>query len=95
MCGRGPSAPISPITYLHLPWPQVARAATGVRQGGTLLRIGHDAVDPEHGHSSPQDSRVLYTAEQVVGLWRPYADILRAETVTRQVTDAFVHALRQ
>ncbi|MFC8513934.1 class I SAM-dependent methyltransferase [Streptomyces sp. NPDC057257] len=96
------------IAYLHLPWPQMTqvltRAATAVRQGGTLLLVGHDAANPEHGHGGPQDPRVLYTAEQVADLWRPYADIVRAETVTRQVTDAdgnsrtaldaFVHAVR-
>ncbi|WP_327370382.1 class I SAM-dependent methyltransferase [Streptomyces sp. NBC_01217] len=79
------------IAYLHLPWPDMAqvlpRAATAVREGGTLLLVGHDAANPEHGHGGPQDPRVLYTAEQVAGLWRPYADILRAETVTRAVTD--------
>ncbi|MGW2523739.1 class I SAM-dependent methyltransferase [Streptomyces sp. NPDC001617] len=79
------------IAYLHLPWPDMAqvltRAATAVRSGGTLLLVGHDAANPEHGHGGPQDPRVLYTAEQVAGLWRPYADILRAETVTRPVTD--------
>ncbi|MCI3276672.1 hypothetical protein [Streptomyces cylindrosporus] len=82
----------------------MTRAATAVRQGGTLLLVGHDAANPEHGHGGPQDPRVLYTAEQVADLWRPYADIVRAETVTRQVTDAdgnsrtaldaFVHAVR-
>jgi SAM-dependent methyltransferase len=79
------------IAYLHLPWPQVAellpRAATAVRKGGTLLLVGHDAANPEHGHGGPQDPRVLYTTEQVAEMWRPYADILRAETVTRPVTD--------
>ncbi|WP_329530971.1 methyltransferase domain-containing protein [Streptomyces sp. NBC_01450] len=80
------------FAYLHLPWPDMAqvlpRAASAVREGGTLLLVGHDAANPEHGHGGPQDPRVLYTAEQVADLWRPYADILRAETVTRPVTDA-------
>ncbi|WP_262063321.1 class I SAM-dependent methyltransferase [Streptomyces sp. STR69] len=80
------------IAYLHLPWPEMAqvlpRAATVVRRGGTLLLVGHDAANPEHGHGGPQDPRVLYGAGQVADLWRPYADILRAETVTRPVTDA-------
>ncbi|MCH0568872.1 class I SAM-dependent methyltransferase [Streptomyces sp. MUM 136J] len=78
------------IAYLHLPWPDMAqilpRAAAAVRSGGTLLLVGHDAANPERGHGGPQDPRVLYTAEQVADLWRPYADILRAETVTRPVT---------
>ena len=80
------------IAYLHLPWDQMTRllgqAAHAVRAGGTLLLVGHDAANPEHGHGGPQDPRVLYTAEQVADLWRPYADILRAEAVTRPVTGA-------
>ncbi|MCA2201216.1 bifunctional 2-polyprenyl-6-hydroxyphenol methylase/3-demethylubiquinol 3-O-methyltransferase UbiG [Streptomyces sp. SMS_SU21] len=80
------------IAYLQVPWPQLAevlsRAATAVRTGGTLLLVGHDAANLEHGHGGPRDPGVLYTAEQVAGVWRPYADIVRAETVTRPVTDA-------
>ncbi|MFI6467967.1 class I SAM-dependent methyltransferase [Streptomyces sp. NPDC050538] len=97
------------IAYLHLPWPEMSqvlpRAATAVRKGGTLLLVGHDAANPEHGHGGPQDPRVLYSAGRVADLWRPYADILRAETVTRPVTgaaggsrtalDALVHAVRR
>ncbi|WNZ07656.1 class I SAM-dependent methyltransferase [Streptomyces sp. 11x1] len=97
------------IAYLHLPWPEMAevlpRAAAAVRSGGTLLLVGHDAANPEHGYGGPQDPRVLYTAEQVADLWRPYADILRAETASRRVTDAeggsrtaldaLVHAVRR
>ncbi|WP_329532016.1 methyltransferase domain-containing protein [Streptomyces sp. NBC_01450] len=77
------------IAYLQLPWPQVSQvlrlAATAVRSGGTLLLVGHDASNREHGFGGPQDPRVLYTAEQVAAEWRPYARILRAETVTRPV----------
>ncbi|WP_328432185.1 MULTISPECIES: class I SAM-dependent methyltransferase [unclassified Streptomyces] len=80
------------IAYLHLPWPEMAqilpRVATAVRRGGTLLLVGYDAANPEHGHGGPQDPRVLYSPGQVADLWRPYADILRAEAVTRPVTDA-------
>ncbi|MFJ9633949.1 class I SAM-dependent methyltransferase [Streptomyces sp. NPDC101175] len=80
------------IAYLHLPWPELAQvltgAATAVRRGGTLLLVGHDAANPEHGHGGPQDPRVLHSAAQVADLWRPYADILRSETVIRPVTDA-------
>jgi SAM-dependent methyltransferase len=80
------------ISYLHLPWPRMAgvlsRAATCVRAGGTLLLVGHDAANAARGHGGPQDPGVLYTPEQVAGLWRPSADIVRAETVARPVTDA-------
>ncbi|MEU9242854.1 class I SAM-dependent methyltransferase [Streptomyces sp. NPDC048385] len=97
------------IAYLHLPWPQLAqvlaRAADAVRSGGTLLLVGHDAANPEHGYGGPRDPGVLYSAEQVADLWRPYAEILRAGTVTRPVTgtegdsrtalDALVRAVRR
>lgn len=80
------------ISYLHLPWPRMARvltrAADCVRTGGTLLLVGHDAANPARGHGGPQDPGVLYTPEQVADLWRPLADIVRAETVARPVTDA-------
>ncbi|MFJ9539746.1 class I SAM-dependent methyltransferase [Streptomyces sp. NPDC101225] len=96
------------VAYLHLPWPDMARvltrAVSAVRAGGSLLLVGHDAANPRHGHGGPQDPRVLYTAQQVADLWRPHADILRAETVDRPVTDAegagrtaldaLVHAVR-
>ncbi|WP_369029811.1 class I SAM-dependent methyltransferase [Streptomyces adonidis] len=79
------------IAYLHLPWPDMTqvltRAAAAVRSGGTLLLVGHDAANPEHGYGGPQDPRVLYTPERVTDLWRPHAEILRAETVSRPVTD--------
>lgn len=78
------------IAYLQLPWPRMAevltRAATSVRTGGTLLLVGHDAANLDHGHGGPQDPGVLYTPEQVAARWRPHADILRADTVTRPVT---------
>ncbi|MFI8231277.1 class I SAM-dependent methyltransferase [Streptomyces sp. NPDC085900] len=80
------------ISYLHLPWPEMARvltrAAVCVRAGGTLLLVGHDAANPARGHGGPQDPGVLYTPEQVADLWRPSADIVRSETVARPVTDA-------
>ena len=76
-----------------------------MREDGTLLLVGHHAGHPERGYGGPQDPHVLYTAEQVADLGRPYADIRRAETVTRPVTDAegnshtaldtLVHAVRR
>ncbi|MEV7784601.1 class I SAM-dependent methyltransferase [Streptomyces sp. NPDC088106] len=84
------------IAYLQLPWPQLAgvlsRAATAVRAGGTLLLVGHDAANLDHGYGGPRDPGVLHTAEQVAGVWRPYADIVRAETAGRPVVDPEGHS---
>ncbi|MFF7241738.1 hypothetical protein [Streptomyces collinus] len=52
------------------------------------LLVGHDAANLRQGHGGPQDPRVLYTAEQVAAVWRPYADMVRAEAVERPVTSA-------
>ncbi|KUN82193.1 methyltransferase [Streptomyces bungoensis] len=95
------------IAYLHLPWQQMEhvlrQAARAVRPGGTLLLVGHDAANLRQGHGGPQDPRVLYTPEQVAAVWRPYADIVRADTAERPVTtpdgprtalDALVRAVR-
>ncbi|MFF1272227.1 class I SAM-dependent methyltransferase [Streptomyces marokkonensis] len=84
------------IAYLQVPWPQLAevlsRAATAVRTGGTLLLVGHDAANLHHGHGGPRDPDVLCTADQVAGVWRPYADVVRAETVARPVVDTEGHS---
>lgn len=64
------------------------RAATAVREGGAPPLVGHDAANLEHGHGGPQDPHVPHTAEQVADPWWPYADILRAETVSRPVNNA-------
>ncbi|WP_149546851.1 class I SAM-dependent methyltransferase [Streptomyces marokkonensis] len=84
------------IAYLQVPWPQLAevlsRAATAVRTGGTLLLVGHDAANLDHGHGGPRDPDVLCTADQVAGVWRPYADVVRAETVARPVVDTEGHS---
>jgi len=84
-----PAYDLALIAYLQVPWPQLAQvlrlAATAVRSGGTLLLVGHDASNLEHGFGGPQDPRVLCTAEQVAAEWRPCARILRAEAATRPV----------
>lgn len=96
------------IAYLQLPWQQMAhvlrQASRAVRPGGTLLLVGHAAANLRQGHGGPQDPRVLYTADEVAAVWRPYADIVRAETVQRLVTtpdgprtalDTLVRAVRR
>ncbi|MFI6402267.1 hypothetical protein [Streptomyces sp. NPDC050548] len=74
------------ITHLQLPWPQVlGLAATAVRSGGTLLPAGHDTSNREHGFDGPQDPASRTPRNRSPPNGRPYARILRAETVTRPV----------
>jgi SAM-dependent methyltransferase len=76
------------LFYLQLAMPELAvvlgRAAAAVGPGGTLLLVGHDSSNLEHGYGGPKDPAVLYSAEDVVphltGL-----EIERAETVVRTV----------
>lgn len=64
------SADLVLLSYVHLPAAQrhvvVSHAAAALAPGGTLLVIGHDASNIEHGHGGPQDPSVLYTAEDIV-----------------------------
>lgn len=60
------------LLYLHLSWPEMTtvlgRAREALAPGGTLLLIGHDRSNLEHGHGGPQSPEVLYTADQIAGL---------------------------
>jgi SAM-dependent methyltransferase len=76
------------LFYLQLPGEELARvlerAAAAVAPGGTLLLVGHDSSNLEHGYGGPQDPAVLYAAADVT----PHLDgleIERAETVVRTV----------
>jgi SAM-dependent methyltransferase len=44
----------------------VRAAAEAVAPGGTFLLVAHDSSNLEQGHGGPQESEVLYTAEDVV-----------------------------
>ncbi|MET7380319.1 class I SAM-dependent methyltransferase [Streptomyces sp. NPDC005526] len=80
------------ISYLHLPPPQMDRvlesACRAVRPGGTLLLVGHDADNLEHGTGGPRDARVLSSVERVRAVWEPCADLVVAEVARRPVGDA-------
>jgi SAM-dependent methyltransferase len=58
------------LAYLHLPHPDftalLGRAAAALAPGGTLLLVGHDAGNIEHGYGGPQDPRILHRADAVV-----------------------------
>ena len=64
-------------------------AASAVAPGGTLLLVGHDASNLEHGHGGPQDPGVLYTAEDVaLDLEGTGVEIERGGVVQRPVDSA-------
>jgi SAM-dependent methyltransferase len=80
------------IGYLQLPTPSrgeaVRRAFGSLRAGGTLLVVAHDSSNLIEGVGGPQDAAVLYTAEDVLAdLDGERFDVVRAERVTRPVTD--------
>jgi len=80
--------------------PILRNAASAVAPGGTFLLVAHDSSNLEHGYGGPKDSRVLYTAEDVVrDLAGSGLEIERAEAVERPVDehtaiDALVRASR-
>lgn len=59
------------LLYLHLPWPEMVtvleRARGALAPGGTLLIVGHDRSNLEHGHGGPQNPDLLYTADRIAG----------------------------
>jgi SAM-dependent methyltransferase len=59
------------ICYLQVPPPErrtvVRAAAAALAPGGTLLVVGHDSRNLQHGTGGPQDPTVLYTAADVAG----------------------------
>lgn len=80
------------ISYLHLPRPEMdgvlASACRAAAPGGTLLLVGHDVSNREHGTGGPQDERLLSGVGQVRAAWEPYAEIVLAEVARRPVGDA-------
>lgn len=86
------------LIYLHFPLEEMTRllqhAQSAVAPGGTLLLIGHDRTNIEHGHGGPQDPALLYEPDEVATLLTG-VDILTAEKRRRPVdTDGGrVHAI--
>lgn len=80
------------VVYLQIPErvrrPIMRAAAEAVAPGGTLLVVGHDLENLTSGYGGPQDPAVLYTPDDIVADIEPAGlVILRAETVTRSLTD--------
>lgn len=57
------------IAYIQLPAERLVRifssAAEATAPGGTMLVVGHDLENIEHGYGGPQDAARLYTPELI------------------------------
>jgi SAM-dependent methyltransferase len=94
------------LLYLHIPSADLrrvhARAADAVAAGGTLIILGHDRQNLDHGHGGPQDGDRLLVPE-VVATQVGDLDVVSAETITREVSgdppvialDALIRATRR
>lgn len=94
------------VMYLHLPADErrtaLGHAAEALAPKGVLLVVGHDTTNLAEGFGGPQDSTVLFTAEDVAGdldglrmeraerVERP----VETETGTAIALDALVRAVR-
>lgn len=80
------------IMYMHPPAAQRAAlmhlAAGALAIGGTLLVVGHDRSNLEHGVGGPQDPDRLFSPDDVAADLEDVADlrVVRAERVLRPVT---------
>lgn len=76
------------IAYLHLPPDQrravLERARQAVAPGGTLIYIGHDLSNIEHGQGGPQNPQVLCTPQDIAAAL-PGFRIIKAEVARRPV----------
>ena len=86
------------LVYLHFPREEMTtvlrHAQNAVAPGGTLLLIGHDRSNLEHGHGGPPDPALLYEPDDVAVVLTDLA-VIKAETRRRPVeTDGGrVHAI--
>jgi SAM-dependent methyltransferase len=76
------------ISYLHLPGNErrqvLAKAERALAPGGTLLLLGLDRANHEHGHGGPSNPAVLYDRADIVAAL-PALQVERAATITRAV----------
>ena len=86
------------VLYLQLPAAErravLERASAAVAPGGTLLVVGHDLENLEHGVGGPKDPRVLFTPGEIA-TELPGLRVEKAERVLRDgAIDALVRASR-
>ena len=83
------SADLVIVVYLQTPSPHRERvwrnAAAAVRTGGRLIVIGHDSSNLTDGYGGPQDSAVLFTADEVSAVLAGSLTVERSERVERPV----------
>jgi 2-polyprenyl-3-methyl-5-hydroxy-6-metoxy-1,4-benzoquinol methylase len=86
------------VLYLQLPAAELsailARTASAVAPGGTLLVVGHDRENLNGGHGGPKDLAVLFTPAEVARELRGL-EVEKAERVLRPVEteDGEAHAI--
>jgi SAM-dependent methyltransferase len=98
------------VLYLHLPATDRRlvhrRVAQALRDGGTLLVVGHDSTNLTNGHGGPQDPALLFSPGDIVGdvVGIDGLSVVRAERVKRSVStesgeqtavDSLVRMIRQ
>jgi SAM-dependent methyltransferase len=81
------------VAYLQTPPPDRERwlghAVRALAPGGTLLLVGHDRSNLEHGYGGPQDAGVLTTPEELrAALLAGGLDVEKAELAERAVVTA-------
>jgi SAM-dependent methyltransferase len=86
------------VAYLQLPAKSLraalASAASGLRPGGRLLLVSHDASNPARGTGGPQDPSVLQKPDQVAALLSASGlRVVSAETRPRPVPGSMRPAL--
>jgi SAM-dependent methyltransferase len=79
------------LLYFHLPPDELrvvlARGAAALAPEGTLLVIGHDRTNIEHGVGGPSDPTIQYTPDEIAAELTGL-EIEKAERVYRDVADA-------
>ena len=76
------------LLYLHLPSAELrhvhVRAAAAVAPGGTLIVLGHDRQNLDHGHGGPRDADRLLVPDLVAADVGDL-EVVEAATITRAV----------
>jgi SAM-dependent methyltransferase len=79
------------LLYFHMPPDELRvvleRGAAALAPGGTLLVIGHDRTNIEHGTGGPSDPTIQYTPDEIAAEL-PGLEFEKVERVYRDVADA-------